>query len=286
MKFTIHIFILFFIVHFISCTSKKRINNERNTKDTTQISVEKQQIKAFWETYRTAQKYRVEGEWEEAARYYLKALEINPNHEDAWFNLGNMYLEINQNRKAEDCWQKIVEMNPKSARSHMQLGRLYLSFERTETFNIAKAKNEFLITSEINKVVTGPLILLGYVSLFEGNSEKAKYYFQSVIGTDIKSVEAHFLLGYLFWKDGNSDLALQMFEKAVLNSAPEKAVKGVLSEGDTKDGVSFLRPINESVFYTNYKDLFEIKNEELVVHLNKRYQQIDLKLKEIKKDNK
>ena len=60
----------------------------------------------------------------------------------------------------------------------------------------------------------------------------------------------------------------------------------VLSEGDTKDGVSFLRPINESVFYTNYKDLFEIKNEELVVQLKERYQQIDLKLKEIKKDNK
>ncbi|MCK5209531.1 MAG: tetratricopeptide repeat protein, partial [Cyclobacteriaceae bacterium] len=213
--------------------------------------------------------------------YYEKALEIDNDHEDARFNLGNMYLELKQYEKAEKCWIDIVEVNPNSARSHMQLGRLYLAFERTETFDIDKAKNEFLKTFEINKVVTGPLMLLGHVALLKGEENVAKDYFKSVVGSDIKNVEAYFLLGYIEWKNGHLAKAQEIFNKAVTLSAPEKAIQGTLSEGDTKDGISYLRSLNESLFHEYFKDLFEIENKE--AQMNERYNRMDLKLNNIRK---
>ena len=163
----------------------------------------------------------------------------------------------------------------------MQLGRLYLSYERVETFDIEKASEEFLKTRELNKVITGPSMLLGHVALLKGEDNAAKDYLQSVIGSDIKNVEAYFLLGYLDWKAGNIDKAAQMFEKAVKYSTPEKSIDGTLSEGDTRDGISYLRPLNESLFHEYFKELFEIENEEY--QMSEHYQHLDLRLKEIKK---
>ncbi|MCK5280343.1 MAG: tetratricopeptide repeat protein [Cyclobacteriaceae bacterium] len=283
MNFIKYISLFFFIesIIFFSCSPAKQTEEDPKDKEQTQLSTEKQKIKSFWETYRKAQKYRVEGKWEDAVLYYEKALEIDNDHEDARFNLGNMYLELKQYEKAEKCWIDIVEVNPNSARSHMQLGRLYLSFERTETFDIDKAKNEFLKTFEINKVVTGPLMLLGHVALLKGEENVAKDYFKSVVGSDIKNVEAYFLLGYIEWKNGYLAKAQEIFNKAVTLSAPEKAIQGTLSEGDTKDGISYLRPLNKSLFHAYFKDLFEIENKE--AQMNERYNRMDQKLNNIRK---
>lgn len=284
MKFNkiIALYFILFLGIISSCTQKKSIESEQGKRDTSQMSIEKQKIKAFWDTYRIAQKYRVNGQWEEAAINYEKALELDNNHEDARFNLGNMYLELKHYEKAEKCWLAIVEKNPKSTRSHMQLGRLYFSFERVETFDIDKAKNEFLISSAINKVVTGPLMLLGHVALVEGANKTALDYFQAVAGSDTKNVEAHFLSGYIYWKNGNFGKSRQMLEKAIGYSLPEKAVKGVLSEGDTKDGVSYLRPINESIFHAYFKNLYESQNKD--IQLKKLYQGLDQKISLIKNE--
>lgn len=279
----ISIFLFSTGIIFVSCSPAKQEDNELKNKEKTQLSTEKQKIKSFWDTYRKAQKYRIERRWEDAARYYEKALAINKVHEDARFNLGNMHLELKQYKKAEECWLHIVDVNHHSARSYMQLGRLYLSFERTETFDIEKAKEAFLKTFEINKVITGPLMLLGHVALLKGEEKVAKDYFQSVVGSDIKSVEAYFLLGYIEWKNGYSAKAREMFNKAVTFSAPEKTVQGTLSEGDTKDGISYLRPLNESIFHEYFKDLFKIKNADLLTQLNEQYNRMDLQLNDIRK---
>lgn len=277
----IFVFLLILCFALISmCTSKKTIESISDNNDSNEQTLQKQKIKAFWDIYRLAQKNRVNGQWQEAVTNYESALEIDSDHEDARFNLGNVYLELFQYKKAEACWLTIIENNPKSARTHMQLGRLYFSYERPETFDIAKAKQEFLTTSEINKVVTGPLMLLGHVALIEGADKTAITYLQSVVGSDTKNVEAYFLLGYIHWKTKNLGSAKQMLEKAIEHAAPEKAVKGVLSEGDTKDGVSFLRPINESIFQEYVENLHQLQNQDL--QPDEHYQALDQYVDEIK----
>ena len=267
---------------FFACAPNKAPESITENVGDTQPSNEKQRIKAFWDAYRKAQKYRVEGKWEEAAKYYEKALKLDNRHEDARFNLGNMYLELEQYKKAEACWLDIVKANPNSARAHMQLGRLYLSYERPETFDIDKAKDEFTKTFKINKVITGPSMLLGHVALIKGDNETAMEYFRSVAGSHHKNVEAYFLQGYIYWKAGERDKAGQMFEKAVNNAVPEKAIKNVLSEGDTKGGKSHLRPVNDSLFKEFFKGLDTVKSENYQSEMDERYHRMDGKLNEIR----
>jgi tetratricopeptide (TPR) repeat protein len=278
--------LLFFLVIqflFTDCSSKKiRDNQTENLESDTTIQ-EKVQIKAFWESYRKAQKFRVAGNWTEAALAYEQALKINPEHEDSWFNLGNMYLELNQGEKAVECWQNIVSRNPNSARAHMQLGRLYLSYERPETFDLEKAKYEFETAANINKVITGPLMQLGYVALIKKEDALAYDYFQAVTNTDSKSAEPHFLLGYLAWKNSDIIKMQDHVTKAYALASPDKSVKTDLSEGDTKDGKSHLRPINQSIYYEYYINLGEIQEEDLNRVIPNRYQKLDSNLVAIRK---
>ena len=76
------------------------INQKKKQTPPPAMSDEKRKISSFWEAYRKAQKYRIEGQWEDAARYYEQSLIINNEHEDSRFNLGNMYLELKQYKKS------------------------------------------------------------------------------------------------------------------------------------------------------------------------------------------
>ncbi len=216
---------------------------------------QKSQIKEFWQIYREAQQYRKNKDFESAAALYRNAIQIDSTHEDSWFNLGNMYLELNQNVKARNCWRHIIRYNNSSARAHMQLGRLYLAHERQDVFNIESAKMEFQLAFELNKIVTGPLMSLGHVALIKREIASAAEYFRAVAGSDARSVEARFLLGYIYWSQGKRQESMRAFEEAISVAVPEEAMKGTLSEGDTKDGKSHLRPINQSIFYSCFSGL-------------------------------
>ncbi len=50
--------------------------------------------------------YGANGNFQESERYFLKALEINDQHADTWFDLGLTYLYAGQNAKAEPCIAK------------------------------------------------------------------------------------------------------------------------------------------------------------------------------------
>lgn len=264
-------------VVFMSCDTGQTNKSVSRDLPVKNVDSGKTEIKMFWENYRMAQKFKAGQRWEEAEEYYLKALGIDKDHEDTWFNLGNVYLELNNYEQAKKCWRHIVETNPGSARAHMQLGRLYFSPDRPEICNMDSARIEFIATHEINRIVTGPLMLLGQIALVAGNSKEADGYFSSVKGSDTKNIEAHFLLGYLKWKDGNYKLSQELFSEAQSLAAQRPAVASVLSEGDTKKGVSYLRPINESIFYQHLKRLDQQnqKDAEDIITMETHYTSLD-----------
>ncbi len=136
----------------------------------------------------------------------------------------------------------------------------------------------FLKTSSINKVVTGPSMFLGHVALLEKEDGLAERYFLSVIGSDTKSIEAHFLLGYLSWKNNDFPKMKEYFSLAISYSKPEKATKGVLSEGDTRDGQSYLRPINVSLFHEYFNDLNMSKTKDISKIAETKYAEVDKKI--------
>ncbi len=56
--------------------------------------------------------YGANGNFQESERYFLKALELNDQHADTWFDLGLTYLYAGLNAKADPCIAKAKALDP------------------------------------------------------------------------------------------------------------------------------------------------------------------------------
>ena len=274
------VFVALFIV--ITMTKNKPATGESKQEGSTYTALEKEKITKFWEHYRAATDYRLKEQWELAAKSYHHALELNGQHEDALYYLGNMYLECSRYSEAEEYWQKLVQVNPKNSRAFLQLGSLYLSSQ--EFFDIDKAENACRESLKINKEETGPLLLLGEVNLIRGNTDVAASDFETVTASNFKSTEAYFLGGYIAWKKGDLTKARKLFSQAVKYSKPlDHSPNKVLGEGDTKHGQGFGSVTSKSVFRKCMTELSGIQPEQSDQALKKAYKSLDALLGELKR---
>ena len=63
-----------------------------------------------------------QGRFEEAAKQFDRALEINPQHIDAMINLGNTLRIFSLNADAKKCYYRALELQPNSALAYNNLG--------------------------------------------------------------------------------------------------------------------------------------------------------------------
>lgn len=241
-----------------------------NKTDTLSLA-KNREIKNFWTLYRQATKNRFTGLWQKAIDGYTLALEINNQHKDALYYLGNMHLELSEYNKAEESWHKLLQVNPSSSRAHYQLGKLYLNKDAIKFFDLENAALEFQKTAEINRDFLMPILHLGQIALIKGNYQDSREKLQIILGSDYRNVEAFFLLGYMDFKQGQIEKAVINFNKAREFSVKQAPIKGVKGEGDTKTGESLQREVSQSIFYEYYQNLPTDKNTEIEAEMRLHY---------------
>ena len=195
-------------------------------------------VQEFWSVYREATAHRVAGRVAEARDAYAKALALNPLHEDGNYYLGNMELDLGNFAAAETAWRRLVAINPGSARAHSRLGDLYACPDSAAPWNLARADAEFARAAELNREETGPLLRRGEVAVLRGDLTTALRYFDAVIGSHSRSVEAHYLKGFVAWKRGEQAVAAAQFREATGLAGEPHAVQPAPAEGDTKQGTT------------------------------------------------
>ncbi|MCX5656791.1 MAG: PA2778 family cysteine peptidase [Candidatus Omnitrophica bacterium] len=84
--------------------------------------------------------------FDKAAQIYLKAINIEPGSEVAYFNLGNVYVKLNKYTEAEEAFQKTIELNPGFADAYNNLACVYLS----ENKNLEEAQRLTQKALELN----------------------------------------------------------------------------------------------------------------------------------------
>ena len=52
------------------------------------------------------------GNAELAKNYYKKALELNENNAEAWYNLGGLYFNLNDTKNGIKAWQNVLKISP------------------------------------------------------------------------------------------------------------------------------------------------------------------------------
>ena len=123
--------------------------------------------------------YEQVGGFDEAMRFYRKALALTPSHEKALYNLANRYQESGDFKTALVLYERLLHFHPKFTLAYLNMGVIYNGL---------------------------------------GDSSKARYLYQKAITIDPNNADAYFNLGYLNEAAGELREALNNYEKAVENN--------------------------------------------------------------------
>jgi tetratricopeptide (TPR) repeat protein len=168
----------------------------------------------FWTYYNRATEYRLQGKADSSIAAYQEALKLNPDHEDALYYIGNMYMKADKFDKAQEAWEKLIKLNPLSEQAYIQLGNLYFCANNTNYFHPEKAKSYFNRAKDLNKETLNPNLRLGEIALFQNKTNDAFGIFNKLSMMDHKNVEIFFIIGYLNWKSGKEQEAARGLEGA------------------------------------------------------------------------
>lgn len=250
-----------------------------------QATAQEARVREFWDIYRQATDYRIAGNTKSAAESYARALDLNPQHEDALYYLGNMYLELGRYPEAQTTWEHLVLVNPRSSRAHSRLGDLHFCLEPGAPTDLTQAEADFRRALDINREETGPVLHLGEIALVRGSLTDARRYLDAVIGANSESVEAHFLKGYVAWREGDRRQAAALFAKAVELARPPAPAGGVSGEGDTKRGPApLVAPRTRCrAFQPEIALLSGPAGSDLSVRMQAQYQRLEQRIEEFRR---
>ena len=91
-----------------------------------------QQYTDIEQLYQSALENLHQKKWTEAKSIFEDILTLAPKHAESYFHLGKIYLELNDEKKAEVNLKKAITYNPAYDEAHHQLALLYMSWHTLE----------------------------------------------------------------------------------------------------------------------------------------------------------
>ncbi len=189
--------------------------------------------------------------FEEALKFFKTAEQISPNDPGVQYNIGLVYLQLEDDKQAEAAFKKVIRIHPNHQEAYVRLGILYERKNR-----IDEALNVFFKVLEIDTRSRGAQIARSKIPVFQGRllarqgrldealtlflralsfsgEQAALYYnigliysikkqlqdaeqaFLKVVSLDPRHQDAYLNLGNLYENQGRLDEALQVFIRAV-----------------------------------------------------------------------
>jgi tetratricopeptide (TPR) repeat protein len=204
--------------------------------DTTTIPAveDKSRVVEFWNRLRAAMNAaKVEKDNPKAIGLFRAALELQPDHEDAHYYLGQCLAAEGDYTDALEQFQALTRINPNSHRGFQQWG-IARACSATNDTQLAEAETALEQAHHLNPEETGALLAMGEVSTLRQDWAKADKRFAAACQTNTKSVVGLFLRGYLAWRRGDSDQARRFLAAAREARGNNWQPKGTTSEGDVK----------------------------------------------------
>ena len=162
------------------------------------------------EAFKLAIKNHLEGKTDIAQGLYNQILEIDPGHVSTLNNLGAIFKELGEPKKAKNCYEKAIEINPNYADAYNNLGVIFQELGEPK-----KAKSFFEKAIEINPNYADAYNNLGTILEKLNEFQNAKSSFEKAIEIDPNYINAHFNLGVIFQELGENQKAKDCYEKAI-----------------------------------------------------------------------
>lgn len=154
--------------------------------------------------------YYKKGLVEDAILQYKKALEIDPAHRDARYNLALLYQEQGRNEEAIKEYIIALQYRPDDFYTLNSLG---LAFFQKGFFE--KALSLYRKTLDIDPESVAPYNNIGMVYAVMGRVGEAEKWFKKGLMIDSESAESYYNLGFLYQNNGKLDEAVKAYKKAI-----------------------------------------------------------------------
>ena len=207
--------------------------------------------------FRQAENLLQSGDYEGAVDEFRQYLRITNNRSlvpDAYYNMADAYLRIDENDKAAEAYETIINEFPDSERAAVSLAELgRIRFEQGR-FSESKQRYEELAEHD-SRYREESLLGIGNANLALGNTDEARQNFEEVISMNPDNNPARTGLGKVLLDDGRPDEARRFFNLVVQNSTTE-----VGAEAQFMIGESYLQEDNNEAAreaFSRVRVLFE-----------------------------
>lgn len=233
MKRNVLLLVAFFALAFGLITFWKASNSVDPALRSADDSLRRQRLTDFWDSYHEGTRLRTAGLFGDAAESYLRALEVNPEHEESFYYLGNCWFELGEYEKAREVFENLTEVNPESHRAYAQLGVVLSSFLPGAVPDLSRARLDFERNAALDPEESGPFLRLGRVALSQKKMDDAYRYFQTAAG--FASPEGAFQAGFVRFSQERYWEAKEWFEQVLHIGLQERKIaeRGAVAEGDT-----------------------------------------------------
>ena len=150
------------------------------------------------------------GDADEAITYFRQALQIEPDYVEAHNNFGNALLQKRKPDEAITQFQKALQSQPEYAEACVGLGNALLQEQKTD-----EAIAQFRKALQIDPDSAEACYDLGNVLLQKGNLDEAIAYYQQAVKINPSHAEAQNNLGEALLQKGNVDEAIAHFNQAL-----------------------------------------------------------------------
>ncbi len=150
------------------------------------------------------------GRFEQAIEYYEKAVQVNPEMDEADENLAASLIASGKINKAIEHYEVITERKSEKLRTNFVLGRLYGDIKEYD-----KAVKQYFKCTDIDKKNINVYSELGNVLLKSGMNEKAVEVYNKLTKMKRNSYASYYNQGMAYFKIKQMKEAIDCFNKAI-----------------------------------------------------------------------
>ncbi len=163
----------------------------------------------------------------EKARIELKnVLQIDPKDAEAYYQLGKVFEQQKEYRKAFGNYLKAEELNPELLENQARLGRIYLLLANEP--EKAQEKIDFILSKEPNN--SDGLLLKAAVALRnDKNTDEAIKIAKTIVAQDDKHIESIAFLATLYLRDKKNTEAINLLDSALKNNQNNESLNKLLA---------------------------------------------------------
>jgi tetratricopeptide (TPR) repeat protein len=161
------------------------------------------------------QDYVLLGDWDDADKWTLRAVQMNPADADAWYSLGRIRYSEQRFSDALSCFKKALELSPKSVKIENNLGLAYQAMNQMDPAVAAyRQAIEWQDQGPRDKLSEQPLLNLGIVLLHRGELTEAHALLTKASALAPEDPGIHEQLGHLYLQKADYVAAEEELQKA------------------------------------------------------------------------